>query len=63
MLRAAALVGLILPADFVGSFLDHSDDSVREAAFALAARSNVAVERLRAGLSDRSARNRRLAAI
>ena len=63
VLRAAADARLTLPAAFVDSFLDHEDDLVREAAFTLAARSNVAAERLREGLSDRSARNRRLAAI
>ena len=63
VLRASVLAGLVLPAHFVGSFLDNEDDSVREAAFALAARCNVAAERLRAGLNDRSPKNRRLAAI
>ena len=63
VLRAAAHARIELPAAFVGSFLRHGDDTVREAAFALAVRSNVAAERLRAGLKDRSATNRRLAAI
>ena len=62
-LRAAAHAQLDLPAAFVGSFLGHRDDTVREAAFALAVRSNVAAELLRAGLKDRAATNRRLAAI
>ena len=62
-LRAAADAGLALPGAFVGSFFGHQDDKVREAAFALAARSNVVLDRLREGLFDRSATNRRLAAI
>ncbi len=62
-LSAAAQAGLALPADFVGSFLTHRDAGVRRAAFALAAKSNVAADRLREGLLDRSAANRRLAKI
>ena len=62
-LQAAAHAGLALPADFVGSFLTHRDATVRGAAFALAARSNVAVDRLREGLLDPSAVNRRLATV
>ena len=62
-LDAAAQAGLALPADFVGSFLTHGDAAVRNAAFALAARSNVAADRLREGLLDGSAANRRLATI
>ena len=62
-LQAAAQAGLALPAGFVGSFLMHGDAAVREAAFALTAKSNVAADRLREGLLDPSAVNRRLATI
>ena len=62
-LQAAAQAGLALPAEFVGSFLTHGDAAVREAAFALTAKSNVAADRLREGLLDPSAANRRLATI
>jgi len=62
-LRAAAQAGLALPAGFVGPLLDHGDIAIREAAFALAARANVPAHRLREGLSDRSAANRRAAAV
>ncbi len=62
-LQAAVDSGLALPARFVRPLLDHGDAAVRGAAFALAARTNVAADRLREGLSDRSATNRRLAAI
>ena len=62
-LQAAAQAGLALPAPFVGSFLAHEDGAVRGAAFALAAKTNVPAERLGEGLFDRSAANRRLAAI
>ena len=62
-LQAAALARLALPAAFVGSFLTHADAALRGAAFALTARSNVAADRLREGLLDPSAENRRLATI
>ena len=62
-LQAAAQAGLALPAEFVGSFLTHGDAAVRKAAFALTAKSNVAADRLREGLLDPSAVNRRLATI
>ncbi len=62
-LQAAAKTGLTLPAGFVESLLDHGDATVRGAAFALAARSDVSVDSLREGLFDRSVANRRLAAI
>ena len=61
--RAGASAGLALPASFVGPLLGHENAMVREAAFALAARANVPADCLRAGLFDRSATNRRLAAI
>ena len=62
-LQAAAQAGLALPAGFVGPLLGHGDTEVRAAAFALAARADVPADRLREGLFDRSAANRRLAAI
>lgn len=62
-LRAAVDSGLALPARFVRPLLDHDDTAVRGAAFALAARTNVAADRLHEGLLDRSAANRRLAAV
>ena len=61
--QASALAGLALPAAFVGPLLDHEDAAVRGSAFVLAARTNVPAERLRDGLFDRSAANRRAAAI
>ena len=61
--RAAASAGLALPAAFVGPLLDHGDAVVREAAFVLAARTDVSADRLREGLFDRSAANRRAAAV
>ena len=62
-LRAAASAGLALPAPFVDPLLDHEDDAVREAAFALASSANVPADRLHASLFDRSAANRRAAAV
>ena len=62
-MQAAAQAGLALPARFVGPLLDHVDPALRGAAFTLAVRANLAMDRLRAGLLDRSAANRRLAAI
>lgn len=61
--RAAASAGLALPAAFVGPLLDHENAEVRGAAFVLATRADVPADRLREGLFDRSAENRRLAAI
>ena len=61
--QAAASAGLALPAAFVGPLLDHEDAEVRGAAFVLAARTDVRTDRLREGLFDRSAANRRAAAI
>ena len=62
-LQAAASAGLALPAPFVGPLLDHEDAAVRGAAFALAASANVPADRLHASLFDRSAANRRAAAV
>ena len=62
-LQAAVQGGLSLPGAFVGSLFKHGDAAVRGAAFALAAKSNVVADRLREGLIDGSALNRRLAAI
>ncbi len=62
-LQAAVDARLALPAGFVSALLDHGDAAVRGAAFALAARTDVAADRLRAGLFDRSAGHRLLAAI
>ena len=62
-LQAAASAGLALPAEFVDPLLGHEHETVRGAAFVLAARTGVPVDRLREGLSDRSAAIRRLAAI
>ena len=61
--QAAASAGLALPAAFVGPLLDHEDAAARGAAFVLAARSDVPADRLREGLFDRSAANRRTAAV
>ena len=61
--QASASAGLALPAAFVGPLLDHEDAAVREAAFVLAARTDVPADRLREGLFDRSAANRRAAAV
>ncbi len=61
--QAAASAGLALPAAFVGPLLDHEDAAVRCAAFVLAARTDVPTARLREGLFDRSAANRRAAAV
>ncbi|MDE0455963.1 MAG: hypothetical protein OXI15_01600 [Chromatiales bacterium] len=61
--QAAASAGLALPAAFVGPLLDHEDAAVRGAAFVLAARTDVSTDRLREGLFDRSAANRRAAAV
>ena len=62
-LQAATSVRLALPAPFVDPLLDHQDATVRGAAFALAASANVPADRLHASLSDRSAANRRAAAV
>ena len=62
-LLPAASAGLALPAAFVGPLLDHEDAAVRGAAFVLAARTDVPADRLREGLFDRSAANRRAAAV
>ena len=62
-LQAAASAGLALPAPFVAPLLDHEDAAVRSTAFALAARANVPADRLHASLFDRSAANRRAAAV
>ena len=62
-LQAAISAGLALPAAFVGPLLDHEDAVVRGAAFVLAAKSDVPADRLRQGLLDRSAANRRAAAV
>lgn len=61
--QAAASAGLALPAAFVGPLLDHEDAAVRGAGFVLAARTDVPADRLREGLFDRSAANRRAAAV
>ena len=61
--RAAASAGLALPAAFVGPLLDHEDAAVRGAGFVLAARTDIPADRLREGLFDRSAANRRAAAV
>ena len=61
--QAAASAGLALPAAFVGPLLDHEDAAVRGAAFVLAAMTDVPTDRLREGLFDRSAANRRAAAV
>ena len=61
--QASASAGLALPAAFVGPLLDHEDAEVRGAAFVLAARTDVPADRLREGLFDRSAANRRAAAV
>ena len=61
--QAAASAGLALPAAFVGPLLDHEDAAVRGAAFVLGARTDVPTDRLREGLFDRSAANRRAAAV
>ena len=61
--QAAASAGLALPAAFVGPLLDHEDAEVRGAAFVLAARTDVPADPLREGLFDRSAANRRAAAV
>lgn len=62
-LQAAASAGLALPAPFVDPLLDHENAAVRGAAFALAASANVPADRLHASLFDRSAANRRAAAV
>ena len=62
-LQGAAQAGLALPAPFVGPLLDHRDAVVRGAALALAARADVSADRLREGLFDRSAANRRAATV
>ena len=62
-LQAAASAGLALPAPFVDPLLDHENAAVRGAAFALAARASVPADRLYASLFDRSAANRRMAAV
>ena len=62
-LQAAVDTRLALPAGFVGPLLDHADAAVRGAALALAARTDVAADRLRDGLFDPSAANRILAAV
>ena len=61
--QAAASAGLALPAAFVGPLLDHEDAAVRGAGFVLAARTDIPADRLREGLFDRSAANRRAAAV
>ena len=61
--QASAAAGLALPAAFVGPLLDHEDAAVRGAAFVLAAGTDVPADRLREGLFDRSAANRRAAAV
>ena len=61
--QASASAGLALPAAFVGPLLDHEAAEVREAAFVLAVRMDVPADRLRQGLFDRSAANRRAAAV
>lgn len=62
-LQVAASAGLALPAPFVDPLLDHKDAAVRGAAFALAASANVPAARLHASLFDRSAADRRAAAV
>ena len=62
-LQAAASAGLALPAPFVDPLLDHENAAVRSTAFALAASANVPADRLHASLFDRSAANRRAAAV
>ena len=61
--QAAASAGLALPAAFVGPLLDHEDAAVRGAGFVLASRTDIPADRLREGLFDRSAANRRAAAV
>ena len=61
--RAAASAGLALPAPFVSSILGHGDAAVRGDALALAVKARVPAERLCECLLDRSAANRRSAAI
>ena len=62
-LQAAVSAGLVLPAPFVDPLLDHENAAVRSVAFALAASANVPADRLHASLFDRSAANRRAAAV
>ena len=62
-LEAATSAGLALPASFVGPLLDHEGAAVRGAAFALAASAHVPAERLHTSLFDRSAADRRAAAV
>ena len=62
-MRAAAAVGLVLPAAFVAGFLESDDPAVRGPAFDLAPAANVPAPRLRDGLSDRVPSIRRTAAV
>ena len=62
-LQAAIQARLALPARFVEPLLAHDETTVRRAAFSLAVRSGVAVDRLREGLQDPSDEIRLLAAV
>lgn len=62
-LQAAIMARLALPARFVEPLLAHDETTVRQAAFSLAVRSGVAIDRLREGLHDPTDEIRRLAAV
>ena len=62
-LQADIEARLALPANFVEPLLAHDETTVRQAAFFLAVRSDVAIDRLREGLHDPADGIRRLAAV
>ncbi len=62
-LQAAVQAELALPATFIEPLLVHDDATVRRAAFCLALRSAVSIDRLREGLQDPTDGIRRLAGI
>ena len=62
-LQGAVQAGLALPAMFVETLLRHEETTVRRAAFSLALRSAVSIDRLREGLQDPTDGIRRLAGI
>jgi len=62
-LQAAVRARLALPAVFIEPLLHHEESTVRRAAFSLAVRSAVSIDRLREGLQDPTDRVRRLAGI
>ena len=62
-LQAAVQAGLALPATFIEPLLVHDETTVRRAAFSLALRSAVSIDRLREGLQDPTEGIRRLAGI